>query len=167
MLVSGNRSIAKQPNVSINYMKITIVSILTLFLQLTFVSCSANRTKDFNDPTILWETDSFYVEVENKIFLENMNRWKKEWDQTAVQLEGNIKSETRNIFSLATDYSTKFMLETWTGKFYNRKEIIIRRKLDNEVEENIIERQYSTVGTDGIEIYIRENVLFRIIKTVY
>jgi hypothetical protein len=36
MLVSGNRSIAKQPNVSINYMKITIVSILTLFLQLNF-----------------------------------------------------------------------------------------------------------------------------------
>ena len=146
---------------------ITVFCILTLFLQLTFVSCSAKRIKDFEDPTILWETDSFYVEVENKIFLENMNRWKKEWDQTAVQLEGNIKYETRNIFSLATDYSTKFMLENWTGKFYNRKEIIIRRKLDNEVEENIIERPYSTVGTDGIEICIRENVLFRIIKTVY
>lgn len=153
--------------VRINYMKITLVSILTLFLQLTFVSCSANGTKNFEDPTIIWETDSFYVEVENKIFLKNMSRWKKEWDQTAVQLESKIKSETRNIFSLATDYSTKFMLESWTGNFYNRKEIIIRRKLDNEIEQNIIERPYSTVGTDGIEICIRENVLFRIIETSY
>ncbi|UKN03763.1 hypothetical protein K6119_09700 [Paracrocinitomix mangrovi] len=137
------------------------------FFLMTFFSCGAQDKGELIDPCVIWETDSFYVEVEHSVFKENMNRWKESWGETAVDLENKMDADTRNVFELADNHSCKFMLETWVGMFYKRKEIVIRNKSTNKIEQDIKETKYQDVGTEGIEIYVRDEKVIKIIEMVY
>lgn len=142
--------------------------LLGLSFILVLLSFQFENEKTFNDVLVIWETDSFTVEVENSTFIEKMGARKIGWGDTFDNFEKKLKTETRNLFELANHNSSElFMIESWTGNAYKRKSIIVRNKLSGKIETDLTEREYSDVGTSGIEVYIRGNKLLKIIEFVY
>jgi len=147
-------------NLSRKYFILVLLAVFVLFL-----SCKNESGNTGNDPLVIWETDSFTVEVENSIFMERMKYHKKGWGDMAIDFEKKIKPNTRNLFSIA-NRSEKDMLEDWTGNAYRRKDILIMNKISSVIETDIEERDYSDLGSSGTDILIRDNKLFRIIEIV-
>jgi len=131
-------------------------------------SCAA--TRNLESKTVIWETE-FYSIVTNKdsllsVIKADINRYKKFPESVKEKYEAGFYSDNENIFQSSSD-DEKYLLEGWTGTLYRKKLITVINKKNQEVEKNIIDKEYSDVGTSGIKVFANDLYLFKIIEIVF
>lgn len=120
--------------------------------------------------TTIWETSRYRIECKNRLLLKviekDISKYKKYSQEIINKFDSGYYKNNPNVFTNST-YIHKFYLEDWTGILYDQKKITVINKQTLLVEENLVERKYSDIGTFGRKIYIDSFHIFTVVDGVF
>lgn len=142
---------------------------ITLIIILFSYSWATTRNNS-DKKTIIWETELYSISTNNDSLLavikSDINRYKGYPKSVKEKYKAGFYRINENIFQSCPN-EEKYLLEKWTGDLYRKKLLNVINKKSNEIEKNIIEKEYDDVGTSGKKIYVGETYLFTIIERIY
>lgn len=126
--------------------------------------------KNENNSVVIWENDKYECTVEREIFnnrLDNYLLAKNKEGKLAITLNQKLTKTTRNVWALAKDEETKFMLENWRNRFYWNNNLTFIEKSSSKIIPKVTEEVTSDFTGEFDLIIIETDTLFKARTIIY